>query len=318
MENLLFLAHRIPYPPNKGDKIRSYHLLRGLARRYRVHLGAFVDDPDDWRHAGILESLCESVRLEPLRPRAARVRGALQALLSGAALSVPYYRSRRMANWVRARLSDLDCRRIVVFSSPMAQYAEASASAGDRRVVVDFVDVDSDKWSQYAKNKRWPASTVYAREARKLFAFERAVAGRSEASVFVSRSEADFFRGLAPDLGSKIHAVENGVDTEYFSPEPELPRPFDDDGPVAVFTGAMDYWANVDAVRWFVEHVLAAVRDEVPGLRFYIVGSRPTDAVLELGRTPGVTVTGTVAVDQDFGFGYSYEVMVNEATVTPE
>ena len=128
MEELLFLAHRIPYPPNKGDKIRSYHLLKELARSYRVHLGAFVDDPEDRRYQGKLETLCESVFLVDLHPLRARVR-SLSGLLHGEALSVPYYFDRRMKAWVDDLLARSSLQRIFVFSSPMSQYVMDIQSA---------------------------------------------------------------------------------------------------------------------------------------------------------------------------------------------
>ena len=164
MEELLFLAHRIPYPPNKGDKIRSWHILKHLARSYRVHLGAFVDDPGDWRYRDRIEQLCASTCLLPLHPAAAKL-SSLGGLLSGTALSLSYFRDRRMQRWVNTMLERSEIQKVFVFSSPLAQYV-LTATSPEMRRVIDFVDVDSDKWRQYAERKRWPFSWLYRREGR--------------------------------------------------------------------------------------------------------------------------------------------------------
>ena len=293
MEELLFLAHRIPYPPNKGDKIRSYHLLKELARSYRVHLGAFVDDPDDRRYQGKLEALCESVFLADLHPLRARVR-SLSGLLHGEALSVPYYFDRRMKAWVDDLLARSSLQRIFVFSSPMSQYVMDIQGRPMRRII-DFVDVDSDKWRQYAERKSWPASWVYSREGRQLLRYEKAVADRFDASVFVSADEAALFKRQAPEVSARVGFIDNGVDHEYFSPDRDYPDPYTGDRPVLVFIGAMDYWANIDAVSWFARDVFPRIREAVANVQFFIVGARPTEEVLRLAAVPGVTVTGAVA-----------------------
>jgi sugar transferase (PEP-CTERM/EpsH1 system associated) len=292
MEELLFLAHRIPYPPNKGDKIRSYHMLRELARSYRVHLGAFVDDPDDRRYQGKLEALCESVFLADLHPLLARVR-SLSGLLRGEALSVPYYFDRSMKAWVDNLLARSSLQRVLVFSSPMSQYVMDIQGRPTHRII-DFVDVDSDKWRQYAERKSWPASWVYSREGRQLLRYEKAVAGRFDASVFVSADEAALFQRQAPEVSAHVDFIVNGVDHEYFSPDRDYPDPYTGNMPVLVFTGAMDYWANIDAVSWFARDVFPRIREAVTNVQFFIVGARPTEEVLRLGAIPGVTVTGAV------------------------
>ena len=137
MEELLFLAHRIPYPPNKGDKIRSWHILKHLSRSCRVHLGAFVDDPGDWRYRDKIEQLCASTCLFPLHPASAKLR-SLSGLLHGTALSLSYFRDRRMQRWVNTMLGRSEIQKVFVFSSPMAQYVLHTTSRKLQRVV-DFV-----------------------------------------------------------------------------------------------------------------------------------------------------------------------------------
>jgi sugar transferase (PEP-CTERM/EpsH1 system associated) len=292
---LLFLAHRIPYPPNKGDKIRSFNLLRHLAGHFRIHLGAFVDDLHDWRYQDEVAAYCASLCLLPLQAARARLR-SLRGLLSGQPLTVPYYRDRRMRAWVRktARAGPM---RTLVFSSAMAQYLPTQPTARGATLpqVIDFVDVDSDKWRQYARRRRFPMSWVYRRESRTLLQFERAVAAQASASVLVSRQEAELFCRLTQTPPERVHAIDNGVDTTYFSPEADLPDPYPAETRALVFTGAMDYWANVDAVVFFARQVFPRIRAAMPEARFYIVGARPLPEVCALGERPGITVTGAVA-----------------------
>jgi sugar transferase (PEP-CTERM/EpsH1 system associated) len=290
VENLLLLIHRMPYPPNKGDKIRSYHLLRHLAQHYRVHLGTFVDDADDWQHVPHVQALCASSHFAPLNPLRARVR-SLGALLANRSLSLDYYRDAGLAAWTASTMREHRISRIVVFSSAMAQYAQAYPEA---RRVVDFCDVDSDKWRQYAEKKAWPMSWLYRHEARQLLAYERQVARECDAALFVSAPEADLFKELAPESEAKIGFFNNGVDTDYFSPQRSYASPYPAGQRAIVFTGAMDYWPNIDAVQWFAADVLPQLRVRFPDACFYIVGSRPAAAVQALAQLPGVVVTGTV------------------------
>jgi sugar transferase (PEP-CTERM/EpsH1 system associated) len=290
VDDLLLLVHRIPYPPNKGDKIRSYHLLQHLAKHYRVHLATFVDDADDWQHLTRVQALCASSYFAPLNPKLARVR-SLGALLANRSLSLDYYRDRGLRNWVDATMAQDHIKRIVVFSSAMAQYAEAYPQA---RRVVDLCDVDSDKWRQYADKKSWPMSMLYRHEAKQLLAYERKTARECDAALLVSEPEAALFRQLAPESAAKIGHFNNGVDTAYFAPESSGENPFPAGKRALVFTGAMDYWPNVDAVSWFAKEILPAVLARHPDTLFAIVGARPSAEVQALAALPNVLVTGTV------------------------
>jgi len=290
VEDLLLLIHRIPYPPNKGDKIRSYNLLKHLARDYRVHLATFVDDADDWQYVPKVEAMCASSHFARLNPLKARVR-SLGALVKNRSLSLDYYQDAGMARWVEQAMAAHKVKRVMVFSSPMAQYADGYR---DARRVIDFCDVDSDKWRQYADKKSWPMSWLYRHEARQLLRYERQVASQYDASLFVSAPEADLFRQLAPESVARIGHFSNGVDTEYFSPDHDFASPFAAGTRALVFTGAMDYWPNVDAVQWFCDEVFPTLRAADAALAFYIVGSRPSPQVQALAQLPGVSVTGTV------------------------
>ncbi len=295
---LLFLSHRIPYPPNKGDKIRSFHLLRYLSRRYRVFLGTFVDDPEDWRHEERLKEWCEGSCVRGLVPSRAKL-FSLRGLITGKPLTLPYYHDRELEKWVHEVVVKEDIGDILVYSSAMAQYV-AGADFSTSRRIIDLVDVDSDKWRQYARKKHWPMSWIYRREADRLLAFERRIAGFSEATFLVSDEEAALFRKLAPEVAERIFALRNGVDLEAFDPEGDYPSPYAADGQHLVFTGAMDYWPNVDAVTWFAEEAFPILQSRFPEIQFHIVGSRPSDQVQALANRSGVEVTGSVAQIQPY------------------
>ena len=293
MKDLLFLAHRIPYPPNKGDKIRSWNILRHLAERYRVHLGCFVDDPDDWRHLDTVREICGECHFEKLEPTKAKIK-SLASLVRREPMTLGYYRNREMNAWISNISERHDMQGVFVFSSSMAQYA-IDGRFGSAPVVIDFVDVDSDKWAQYAQKKAVPEKWIYAREARTLGDYERLAAASATASIFVSEAEATLFRSLAPASAEKIFGINNGVDFDFFNPETQYPDPFEGANDALVFTGAMDYWANAEAVGWFAEDVFPRIRDRCATARFWIVGSNPSPEVQKLAKLPGVTVTGRVA-----------------------
>ncbi|MFV0476223.1 MAG: TIGR03087 family PEP-CTERM/XrtA system glycosyltransferase [Parahaliea sp.] len=291
-QSLLLLCHRIPYPPNKGDKIRSYHLLRYLVQRYDVYLAAFVDDPDDWQYESLLRDMCADVQLLT-KPRIPPLSALLRAVSGIEPLTLSLYRHRLMTNWVRHKVVDENISQAVVFSSAMGQYVLGAEFETLHRVI-DFVDVDSQKWSQYALRKPWPLSWIYRREGRLLAKFELKLHACSAVSLFVSAAEAEVFCSLSPAPTSLLSHYSNGVDSDYFDSALTLPNPYSDTEQALVFTGAMDYWPNVDAVCWFAKEHLPALRKFNSNLVFYIVGNRPTQDVRDLANLPGVKVTGRV------------------------
>lgn len=284
MARLLFLVHRLPYPPNKGDKVRSYHLLRHLAERHEVLLGTFVDDPEDEAHVDTLRQWCSDIKAIRLHPRQAKL-ASLSGLLRAEPLTLAYYRNAELQAWAAAQ----QVQAAVVFSSSMAPYAQGLGVP----TLVDFVDVDSAKWSDYAPAHRWPLSWLYGREGRTLLAYERQVAAWAQQSFFCTDKEVALFAGRAPEAAPRLQTLGNGVDTAYFAPEDGRPNPYGEGELPLVFTGAMDYWPNVDAVSWFVAEMLPALRERWPGLRLSIVGRSPTAAVRALAGE-AVRVTGTV------------------------
>ncbi len=289
MEDLLFLAHRIPYPPNKGDKIRSWNILKHLAQHYRVRLGCLIDDPHDRQYVAELERHCAEVMAAPIDPKWQRIK-AILSVRPGVPLSVPYFQTPSLSDWVRRTIDTHAIRRAFVFSTPMM-----ASLPPDRGVdaVLDLVDVDSEKWRDMAGKAAFPKNLVYAREARTLLSYERAAAARARHAIFASPDEAALFVSRAPEARSRTGWMINGVDLAYFSPAHVFPSPFPDGRPAIVFTGDMSYWPNVEAVIWFARSVMPALRARVPRPRFAIVGARPTDAVLALAGDD-ILVTGRV------------------------
>src|SRR5262249_2028770 len=170
---------------------------------------------------------------------------------------------------------------IFVYSSSMAQYV-IDLPRGAARLVLDMVDMDSQKWVQYAERKSWPASFVFRREGRLLHAFERRAAAHSTGTVFVSKAEAELFRRLTPDVADRVDFINNGVDLDYFAARADWVNPFEQGTRSLVFTGTMDYWPNIDAVRWFADAIWPSVRSALPEARFAIVGANPSAEVREL------------------------------------
>lgn len=281
----LFLAHRAPYPPDKGDRIRSFRIVEALSRRFAVHVAAFVDHPADLERAEPLRAYCASLTLLPLSPVAARLRSA-RALISGAPMSFHYFQSARM----RAAVGALRERRFaleVAFSSSMAPYL-VEPKGGPR--IIDLCDADSEKWRQYSQMDSGLMRWIYAREARTLAAAEEAMIQWADKSFAVSADEAAILNARTL-TGKKAEWFGNGVDADHFAPPTES---IGERAADVVFVGAMDYRANVDAVVWFASEVWPRVRSAKQGARFAIIGSNPVRRVLALSRVDGVHVLGRV------------------------
>ena len=291
MSEILFLAHRIPFPPDRGDKIRSHHILKALAKLAPVHVGCFMDDDADAAEEAELASVAAShclVRRTRLVPVA-----ALQALASGKPVSLPAFASSAMARYVAKVIAERPVSTLFVFSVQMAQYIPAGFAG---RVVMDFVDVDSAKFESYAAQAGQPLRSIYAREGRLLRRFEERIARRADASLLVTPEEAALFaRRVDRSDPPRIEALGNGIDAAFYDPAgmpiaPELVS----GGPQIVFTGQMDYPPNIAAVQLFARQVMPAIRQKFSHARFHIVGRQPAPAVMALNGINGTAVQGRV------------------------
>ncbi|KUR71753.1 glycosyl transferase family 1 [Novosphingobium fuchskuhlense] len=291
MSEILFLAHRVPFPPDRGDKIRSNHLLRRIAELAPVHVGALADDDADLAQEGAVAAVAAShcvVRRSAPLPLA-----ALAALGQGLPVSLAAFSSARLRRWVAEVLESRPISAIFVFSGQMAQYVPPEFRG---RVVMDFVDVDSAKFEAYARTGALPRRLLYAREARLLRRFEERVARRATTSLFITAQERALFEsrlsfGVRPD----VRTLGNGIDTALFDPAAVSPAPeLSDAGPTIVFTGQMDYPPNVTAVELFAHEVMPRIRSVHGDARFAVVGRAPTASVRALEGVNGTVVAGAV------------------------
>jgi sugar transferase (PEP-CTERM/EpsH1 system associated) len=274
---ILYLAHRLPYPPNKGDKIRTYHMVRHLAARHDVTCACFVDDPSDWRYVGLFHEWCRDIIALPLNAWTARARAAW-ACATGQSAAVRYYQNSGMARAL-ARLGRFDA--VIAFSACMAPYGECVSA---ERRILDLCDVDSLKWRAYAEYHGALRAAFFRTEARRLAEAELRLHAAYDATIVISEQEALDWQTPHRE---KIHVVGNGVKL------PASPGPA---GPTALvgFTGDMAYFPNEDAVLWFAREVWPHVRAAVPAASFAIAGRRPSRVLRALNGVCGISVLGEV------------------------
>jgi sugar transferase (PEP-CTERM/EpsH1 system associated) len=280
---ILLLAHRLPFPPHTGDKVRAYHIAHHLAKHHSLTLGALADEADFGSSAEELRRTLGDVEVQGISRRWRRL-ASLGALIVGGSATMSYFASGRLRRRLERRLQAERYDLLYISSSSMAQYAESALGVP---ALVDFVDVDSDKWVQYGRQLGFPRGWIYSLEGRRLRWYEREVGRRAARAVVATEAEARLLRELLPSR--VISVVPNGVDLTYFAPAASSREE-----PLIVFTGAMDYYPNVDGVVWFCSAILPTIRSAVPEARFVIVGKDPTPAVRRLTEIPGVQVTGAV------------------------
>jgi len=289
MGEILFLAHRVPFPPNRGDKIRSSNLLKKLAQISPVHVGCFAENSEDREGAKEVASLsashCVVNRTKPL------VLAGVEAVLLGKPVSLTAFHSARLENWVHETINSRPITTIFVFSGQMGQYIPDDFQG---RVVIDLCDVDSAKFENYASagQRVW----LNSREGRLLAREEERLAARADATILISDNEANLFRSrLSVPETANVQVIGNGIDSDFFDPAHSTPqadlatRP----GPHFVFTGQMDYPPNEQAALWAIGSLWAAYKVESPDAEIHIVGRNPTKPLQDKDRQ-GVTIWGEV------------------------
>ncbi|WP_137679122.1 TIGR03087 family PEP-CTERM/XrtA system glycosyltransferase [Aurantiacibacter suaedae] len=287
---ILFLAHRTPFPPDRGDKIRSHNVLKALAELAPVHVGCLAETDADMAEekalAGIAASYCMPRRTKPL-PVA-----GVEALLAGSPISLSAFADKKLHRWVHETLATRPIAAIYVFSGQMGQYVPQGWRG---RLVVDFVDVDSAKFEAYAAKSGWPMRWVHTREGRLLSEVEAKLATRADCSLLVSEEEAALMRARCPGVPN-IGALRNGIDCAAYDPAKIRPHPelASAARPHFVFSGQMDYAPNVEAVERFARQIMPAIIARQPKAQFHIVGRAPTPAVRRLAGEPGTKVWGEV------------------------
>lgn len=289
--NILFLSHRVPYPPNKGDKIRSFNEIKFLSRRHRISLLCLADNIKDLQYDHEMKKYCHSVDIVFLPSYRSKLRSLLY-LLSKTPLSLPYFFSKELQSIVFQKLRENPYDLIFVFCSSMAQYVEYVQHIPK---VIDFVDVDSEKWAQYALHVKFPYTYVYRSESNCLRKYEEFIAKTFQHGFFVSPKEVEDFRNLVYSCPA-LTPILSGVDATMFQPSPE---PYD---PKAlVFTGAMDYFANVETMLYFSREILPLIQESIPDVKLYIVGSNPSAEIKKLEKShSNIIVTGYVEQVQPY------------------
>jgi sugar transferase (PEP-CTERM/EpsH1 system associated) len=280
---VLFLTHRVPYPPDKGDRIRTYHLLRQMATRGRVWLGCLADEPVEPATRAALADLCERVEIVPVRRFGRWARGGV-SLLTGGSLSEGAFFDARLARTVRAWAAETGGFAAAVASaSSLAPYFRHLRGTP---AVFDMMDVDSQKWLDFADATGGPKRLLYRLEAARVRKIERAMPGWVRAVGLVSRAEVELFDKV---VGTPFATVAtNGVDLDYFRPTAGPTEP------ACVFVGALDYLPNVDAAVWFADAAWPLIRERRPDAEFWLVGRKPAPAVAALAARPGVKLVGQV------------------------
>ena len=286
---ILCLVHRVPYPPNKGDKIRALWEIQSLAKNHQIDLFCFYDHFEDRQSIDPLRAYCRSCYVEPLSKWRSYL-NALVSLLRKRPFTLGYFHSAEMANAVNSAVMSRNYDVVLVYSSSMAQYVEKN----DRIArVLDMVDVDSEKWAEYAVNSRSLLRWIWRKEAQRLADYENAVAQRFSRTLLCTHAEAEILKKRVTN--GRIDVLQHMVDTEYFDPHAvSVSDEISALQPYVVFTGSMDYPPNVDAVNWFSSQVLPTLQVRISEMKFLIVGRNPAKQVLALAANPAIRVTGAV------------------------
>ena len=282
---ILFLTHRLPYAPNRGDRIRVYHLLRVLARNHDVDLVSLVHDHDEATHVDDLRDHVASVS----GVRVSRTRNliaALSALPTARPLTHVLLDGTAMGATLHEHAASAEPDVVVAYCSGMARYAMEPPLA-KIPFIFDMVDVDSEKWAALARTTSAPRRWIYAREAVRLRAFERTAVRAARATTVASERELALLDRVTPDHGAFV--VSNGIDTTAFAPR-EAPA----SEPRVIFCGVFNYEPNETGARWIASEVWPLVRQAQPRAELLLVGMNPTRAVLALGADRSIQVTGAV------------------------
>ncbi len=300
---ILFLPHRIPYPPNKGDKIRTFHELLCLSSMGEVALATLYDQRGESRYRERLKRYCTYVETRYVS-RKNILFSPLKILKSlRQPLSVAYFYEPFLQKWIDAIVEKFSPQLIFCFSSPMAQYVFSSSLIQSKKIspvlLMDFCDMDSHKWHQYSQTNSYPLKVLYALEYKRLFQYEKRIAQGFDGCIFVSRPEAELFSS-AHGFSSNIYAIPNGVDFDFFSPSigdkiSSLSGNIYSPGTCSlVFVGAMDYYPNVEGIAWFAKEIFPYIKEKDSKFRMVIVGRNPVERIKDLHNGEDIIVTGEV------------------------
>jgi len=280
---ILYICHRFPYPPKRGGKIRPFNMIRHFSRSHEVTVCSLARSREEAEEGRGIAPYCHRFEMAVVDDRIQTLR-MVARLASPRPSSMGFFYSSHLARRIRERLASERFDLIFVHCSSVAPYVAATSGIPK---IIDFGDMDSQKWLEYARYKPFPLSLGYRLEGAKLEAEEKRLAPCFDLCTATTRAEwetlENFHTGMPTDW------FPNGVDSDYFSPAPE---PYDPDA--ISFVGRMDYYPNQECMFRFCRDIFPLVRQRRPGARLTIIGADPSTAVKELARAPGVTVTGSV------------------------
>ena len=300
-KDLLLIVHRIPYPPDKGDKIRTYHMLNFLSKHFRVTVACMIDDLSDVKHVEALGKMVHQVHFQLRTKKSMKVR-VIGSLLAGKPFTEYCFYSKKLQRAIDDYLERFDPTAILCFCSSTTEYLYRSRhgfSKLQQKVLLnDLIDVDSEKWAQYAEKHWGIMKWLYRREARLLLPREQLIIREFNRTFLVSEEEKRVLAAHGPV--DKVEALSNGVDLEYFSPDKCSKELTLSDECKLVFSGAMDYWPNIEGATWFARKIFPTIKKAFPHATFCIAGRNPPEEVLALKTIPGIEVTGTVPDMRDY------------------
>ncbi|MCD6459377.1 TIGR03087 family PEP-CTERM/XrtA system glycosyltransferase [bacterium] len=288
--NILFLAHRIPYPPNKGDKIRAFHEISYLNKNHNVDLCTLIDDKNDFQYVETLRKHCRNLEYCVINSKLKKIFSLFSVLTCNKTCTEKYFWSPSLFLKCKKLILKNKYDIIFIYCSSMAKYVQHYSDKIP--CVIDFVDIDSNKWLQYSKFAKFPLNFLYSLESKKLAVLEKTILSWVKASFLVTEREVIFFAGL--NSKNNIYAIPNGIDNKFFDPSKTSDLSNLQTQPYICFTGAMDYFPNEDGVVFFAEKIFPRISEKYPKLKFFIVGRNPAAAVEKLTVNPNIIVTGSV------------------------
>jgi polysaccharide biosynthesis protein PslH len=282
---IIYLTHRMPYPPDKGDRIRNFYVLREIAKSARVWLATLADESVEPTQLQALNKLCERVEVVPVSGKVKWARSGL-SWLSGRSLSEGLFHEPALDVVLKRWIGEVAFEASLVSASSLTPYQKRNGLE-QIPAFVDLVDVDSQKWLDFAASSGPPKRWIYQSEGNRVRKLEREIADWAAGVFLVSPAETELYNSFTK--AGAATAATNGVNLEYYRPQPEVPTT-----PALAFVGALDYFPNIDAAVWFAHEIWPRVFAENPQSEFRVIGRKPVPAVLELARLPGVNVVGQV------------------------
>jgi sugar transferase (PEP-CTERM/EpsH1 system associated) len=280
---ILYVCHRLPFPPKRGGKIRPFNMIRHLSRQHEVHVASLARSPQEAREGEGLRDYCARYDIGVVGSVTQTAR-MLARLPTHVPSSLGYFYSADLDRRIRSALEREAFDLIFVHCSSVAQYVDHVEGTAK---ILDFGDMDSQKWRDYAHYKPFPLSLGYALEGWKLQKEERRIARRFDFCTATTRAEWQTLDGYR--TGVPTDWFPNGVDADYFAPG-DVPYDIN----TIAFVGRMDYYPNQECMIDFCVNTLPLVKARNPSAKLVIVGADPSPAVRRLGDIPGVTVTGSV------------------------